>query len=150
MTASGSLSILPVRMPTTVASGSMTPASTSFLAPATEQHDAGSAPMPAASTIALASIISCSETSSTTPLLHSSPRMDFFQDTGLPILMAVAMVSGSLTALNSVCPCTCLLYTSDAADEEDSVDLGGRSITKKNNERKVQNHVNRIIDNKND
>ena len=23
---------------------------------------------------------------------------------------------------------TCLLYTSDAADEEDSVDLGGRSI----------------------
>src|SRR5664280_944512 len=24
--------------------------------------------------------------------------------------------------------CTCLLYTSDAADEEDSVDLGGRRI----------------------
>ena len=32
---------------------------------------------------------------------------------------------------------TCLLYTSDAADEEDSVDLGGRRITekKKNNMR---------------
>src|SRR5664279_3444133 len=29
--------------------------------------------------------------------------------------------------------CICLLYTSDAADEEDSVDLGGRRIiTKKN------------------
>eukprot|EP00658_Telonema_sp_P-2_P079412 TRINITY_DN7662_c0_g1_i4.p1 TRINITY_DN7662_c0_g1~~TRINITY_DN7662_c0_g1_i4.p1 ORF type:complete len:165 (-),score=30.12 TRINITY_DN7662_c0_g1_i4:79-573(-) len=29
-------------------------------------------------------------------------------------------------------PCnTCLLYTSDAADEEDSVDLGGRRIIKK-------------------
>ena len=27
----------------------------------------------------------------------------------------------------------CLLYTSDAADEEDSVDLGGRSILKKKN-----------------
>ena len=27
---------------------------------------------------------------------------------------------------------TCLLYTSDAADEEDSVDLGGRRIIKKN------------------
>ena len=27
----------------------------------------------------------------------------------------------------------CLLYTSDAADEEDSVDLGGRRIIKKNN-----------------
>ena len=26
---------------------------------------------------------------------------------------------------------TCLLYTSDAADEEDSVGLGGRRITKK-------------------
>ena len=25
---------------------------------------------------------------------------------------------------------TCLLYTSDAADEEDSVDLGGRRIIK--------------------
>src|SRR5664280_137838 len=27
-------------------------------------------------------------------------------------------------------PCFCLLYTSDAADEEDSVDLGGRRIIK--------------------
>ena len=27
--------------------------------------------------------------------------------------------------------CDCLLYTSDAADEEDSVDLGGRRIIKK-------------------
>ena len=26
---------------------------------------------------------------------------------------------------------TCLLYTSDAADEEDSVDLGGRRLIKK-------------------
>ena len=30
-------------------------------------------------------------------------------------------------------PQTCLLYTSDAADEEDSVDLGGRRIIKKKN-----------------
>ena len=29
-------------------------------------------------------------------------------------------------------PKNCLLYTSDAADEEDSVDLGGRRIIKKN------------------
>ena len=29
---------------------------------------------------------------------------------------------------------TCLLYTSDAADERSSVDLGGRRIIKKNNE----------------
>src|SRR5664279_5046874 len=30
--------------------------------------------------------------------------------------------------LNNAIQCTCLLYTSDAADEEDSVDLGGRRI----------------------
>ena len=30
----------------------------------------------------------------------------------------------------------CLLYTSDAADEEDSVDLGGRRIIKKKNKKK--------------
>ena len=30
----------------------------------------------------------------------------------------------------------CLLYTSDAADEEDSVDLGGRRIIKKKKEKK--------------
>ena len=33
----------------------------------------------------------------------------------------------------------CLLYTSDAADEEDSVDLGGRRILKKKKRKKKQN-----------
>eukprot|EP00658_Telonema_sp_P-2_P053929 TRINITY_DN4271_c0_g1_i19.p2 TRINITY_DN4271_c0_g1~~TRINITY_DN4271_c0_g1_i19.p2 ORF type:complete len:121 (-),score=15.60 TRINITY_DN4271_c0_g1_i19:94-456(-) len=32
----------------------------------------------------------------------------------------------------------CLLYTSDAADEEDSVDLGGRRIIKKKKKRKTE------------
>ena len=32
-------------------------------------------------------------------------------------------------------PGTCLLYTSDAADERSSVDLGGRRIIKKKNKR---------------
>ena len=32
-------------------------------------------------------------------------------------------------------PSGCLLYTSDAADERSSVDLGGRRIIKKKNER---------------
>ena len=32
-------------------------------------------------------------------------------------------------------PFTCLLYTSDAADERSSVDLGGRRIIKKKNQR---------------
>ena len=31
----------------------------------------------------------------------------------------------------------CLLYTSDAADEEDSVDLGGRRTIKKKNKKKT-------------
>eukprot|EP00658_Telonema_sp_P-2_P024112 TRINITY_DN19673_c0_g1_i2.p1 TRINITY_DN19673_c0_g1~~TRINITY_DN19673_c0_g1_i2.p1 ORF type:complete len:108 (-),score=25.21 TRINITY_DN19673_c0_g1_i2:26-349(-) len=34
---------------------------------------------------------------------------------------------------------TCLLYTSDAADEEDSVDLGGRRIIKKKKKRSSSN-----------
>eukprot|EP00658_Telonema_sp_P-2_P071188 TRINITY_DN604_c0_g1_i16.p2 TRINITY_DN604_c0_g1~~TRINITY_DN604_c0_g1_i16.p2 ORF type:complete len:110 (-),score=26.04 TRINITY_DN604_c0_g1_i16:54-383(-) len=35
-----------------------------------------------------------------------------------------------------LCVDTCLLYTSDAADEEDSVDLGGRRIIKKKKKKK--------------
>ena len=46
----------------------------------------------------------------------------------------------------------CLLYTSDAADEEDSVDLGGRRIIKKNIQEIIENtaeqdHVTVEIDN---
>ena len=33
--------------------------------------------------------------------------------------------------------CPCLLYTSDAADERSSVDLGGRRIIKKKNSREI-------------
>src|SRR5674536_401993 len=33
---------------------------------------------------------------------------------------------------------SCLLYTSDAADEEDSVDLGGRRIIKKKKKKKTK------------
>ena len=35
---------------------------------------------------------------------------------------------------------TCLLYTSDAADERSSVDLGGRRILKKNKKIKKKTH----------
>ena len=35
-------------------------------------------------------------------------------------------------------PHACLLYTSDAADERSSVDLGGRRIIKKKKKRKSQ------------
>ena len=33
--------------------------------------------------------------------------------------------------------CACLLYTSDAADEEDSVDLGGRRIIEKKKKKTI-------------
>ena len=36
---------------------------------------------------------------------------------------------------------SCLLYTSDAADERSSVDLGGRRIIKKNNMRELIQRV---------
>eukprot|EP00658_Telonema_sp_P-2_P027863 TRINITY_DN21453_c0_g1_i2.p1 TRINITY_DN21453_c0_g1~~TRINITY_DN21453_c0_g1_i2.p1 ORF type:complete len:352 (+),score=77.55 TRINITY_DN21453_c0_g1_i2:142-1197(+) len=55
---------------------------------------------------------------------------------------------GLLFAMSSLCrdanlrhvpeSITCLLYTSDAADEEDSVDLGGRRIIKKKTQRNNQ------------
>ena len=34
-------------------------------------------------------------------------------------------------------PCSCLLYTSDAADERSSVDLGGRRIIKKKKKKNI-------------
>ncbi len=38
--------------------------------------------------------------------------------------------------------CSCLLYTSDAADERSSVDLGGRRIIKKKNDKKKKERIN--------
>ena len=46
-----------------------------------------------------------------------------------------ASFSGAWTrATTPCCGCACLLYTSDAADERSSVDLGGRRIIKKTNQ----------------
>eukprot|EP00656_Telonema_subtile_P045191 TRINITY_DN5144_c0_g1_i1.p2 TRINITY_DN5144_c0_g1~~TRINITY_DN5144_c0_g1_i1.p2 ORF type:complete len:100 (-),score=22.42 TRINITY_DN5144_c0_g1_i1:18-317(-) len=45
-------------------------------------------------------------------------------------------------AVNAVMRSDCLLYTSDAADEEDSVDLGGRRIIKK--KKKLENKSRRV------
>eukprot|EP00658_Telonema_sp_P-2_P071187 TRINITY_DN604_c0_g1_i15.p2 TRINITY_DN604_c0_g1~~TRINITY_DN604_c0_g1_i15.p2 ORF type:complete len:122 (-),score=28.17 TRINITY_DN604_c0_g1_i15:54-419(-) len=42
----------------------------------------------------------------------------------------------SISDFPVLCVDTCLLYTSDAADEEDSVDLGGRRIIKKKKKKK--------------
>ena len=60
------------------------------------------------------------------------------------VLLAAAIFTISRTT-NSSEPAAyltdCLLYTSDAADERSSVDLGGRRIIKKKNLKKTQRHT---------
>ena len=56
-------------------------------------------------------------------------RLQAFADAGADVLYAPGLPS--LDAIREVC--ACLLYTSDAADERSSVDLGGRRIIKKKN-----------------
>src|SRR5674536_87621 len=55
---------------------------------------------------------------------ESSARMSSMVRTPPPTVSGMKQAS-------AVRRTTCLLYTSDAADEEDSVDLGGRRIIKK-------------------
>eukprot|EP00658_Telonema_sp_P-2_P032184 TRINITY_DN23892_c0_g1_i1.p1 TRINITY_DN23892_c0_g1~~TRINITY_DN23892_c0_g1_i1.p1 ORF type:complete len:120 (-),score=13.39 TRINITY_DN23892_c0_g1_i1:9-368(-) len=62
----------------------------------------------------------------------SGPIATFFMRGSLDSSYGGYLIPGSIQVLRDmtlrVC---CLLYTSDAADEEDSVDLGGRRIIKK-------------------
>ena len=60
--------------------------------------------------------------------------LSFFGQRDLSDLTTTIM--GDCTALERVFSNACLLYTSDAADEEDSVDLGGRAINKKKKKEK--------------
>eukprot|EP00828_Plagiopyla_frontata_P005740 TRINITY_DN1236_c0_g1_i10.p2 TRINITY_DN1236_c0_g1~~TRINITY_DN1236_c0_g1_i10.p2 ORF type:complete len:206 (-),score=43.90 TRINITY_DN1236_c0_g1_i10:61-678(-) len=56
-------------------------------------------------------------------------KVCFFTRENVPILLAsTAALEAKVAGYNA-----CLLYTSDAADEEDSVDLGGRRFTQKRN-----------------
>ena len=48
-------------------------------------------------------------------------------------------------AINSSMIQTCLLYTSDAADDLLCVDLGGRRIIKKKKQKKNKQHINSIL-----
>src|SRR5678816_1802174 len=49
------------------------------------------------------------------------PQFWAFQSGGRPLVPTAGFVQSSTT----IWPCACLLYTSDAADERSSVDLGG-------------------------
>eukprot|EP00656_Telonema_subtile_P026974 TRINITY_DN2895_c0_g1_i5.p1 TRINITY_DN2895_c0_g1~~TRINITY_DN2895_c0_g1_i5.p1 ORF type:complete len:121 (-),score=14.14 TRINITY_DN2895_c0_g1_i5:33-395(-) len=77
--------------------------------------------------------------STVAPLLHGAPEDDWTDDwtegsSRRREQAVVVNVHGwdSCYYFNS-----CLLYTSDAADEEDSVDLGGRRLIKKKQQRRV-------------
>eukprot|EP00658_Telonema_sp_P-2_P021269 TRINITY_DN18464_c0_g1_i2.p5 TRINITY_DN18464_c0_g1~~TRINITY_DN18464_c0_g1_i2.p5 ORF type:complete len:129 (-),score=24.02 TRINITY_DN18464_c0_g1_i2:50-436(-) len=59
--------------------------------------------------------------------LPGAPATQPFAENGLQIRKRARKTDPALT---------CLLYTSDAADEEDSVDLGGRRIIKKKKKEK--------------
>ena len=57
-----------------------------------------------------------------------------------PLVAAITDVTNSgreVPIETIVRPISCLLYTSDAADERSSVDLGGRRIIKKKNTRQL-------------
>ena len=53
-----------------------------------------------------------------------------FQNGGLPMMLSGEVIAKEFGTFTSISP-ACLLYTSDAADERSSVDLGGRRIIKK-------------------
>ena len=77
------------------------------------------------------------------PAGHQIPTLAFAAFQGTFAIIAVALVSGSIadrakfstwtvfTVVWATLVYFCLLYTSDAADERSSVDLGGRRIIKK-------------------
>ena len=58
------------------------------------------------------------------------------------LLFKEAMIRAGLSVPRSGLAATCLLYTSDAADERSSVDLGGRRIIKK--KKKTKHTVRRV------
>ncbi|CZS11556.1 hypothetical protein CDFC105_93853 [Clostridioides difficile] len=55
-------------------------------------------------------------------------KRQFIYDKSLNNVRFIQLKSTTLSTFLSIIMQGCLLYTSDAADEEDSVDLGGRRI----------------------
>src|SRR5664280_3849597 len=70
---------------------------------------------------------------STTGWWRRTPRAS--SSTGVPPTTEGRVKLGAVDPTGTTPP-VCLLYTSDAADEEDSVDLGGRRIIKKKKKKK--------------
>ena len=66
-------------------------------------------------------------------LLKYKPNDLGFRLNGLILIIPIILISALVNRIVSPQSLTCLLYTSDAADERSSVDLGGRRIIKKKN-----------------
>ena len=64
-------------------------------------------------------------------LILSTPVLLTYIETGLVPRFPTAILSTGIAILSALS--FCLLYTSDAADERSSVDLGGRRLIKKKN-----------------
>src|SRR5665648_1277163 len=67
-------------------------------------------------------------------VIHDKPETEYHPEQDLEQGIQI------LGTLQTRLPYVCLLYTSDAADEEDSVDLGGRRIIKKKKKKKKKNN----------
>src|SRR5664279_3060200 len=76
----------------------------------------------------LCATVSTQNPNAATPLItpsNRSPTKSFMYSTCLYLLAARSLSIAALSRPLQCLHCSCLLYTSDAADEEDSVDLGG-------------------------
>src|SRR5665648_1267203 len=69
-------------------------------------------------------------------LQYSNDKINDFNDTLFLFIKKKYIGRLLLNPTKNIDRNTCLLYTSDAADEEDSVDLGGRRIIKKKKKKK--------------
>src|SRR5665648_1302769 len=76
------------------------------------------------------SAISVAAVKKPTPGISSRSSIFRFALAGNSLALIINLTCDSMP-FKVACMCSCLLYTSDAAAEEDSVDLGGRRIIKK-------------------
>eukprot|EP00658_Telonema_sp_P-2_P058807 TRINITY_DN47385_c0_g1_i1.p2 TRINITY_DN47385_c0_g1~~TRINITY_DN47385_c0_g1_i1.p2 ORF type:complete len:118 (+),score=30.31 TRINITY_DN47385_c0_g1_i1:54-356(+) len=78
----------------------------------------------------LKSVTSPAPRSSCRILLPQPPAVVMSHCSADPVMQSRAALTAGVPSALSADNTTCLLYTSDAADEEDSVDLGGRRVVK--------------------
>eukprot|EP00658_Telonema_sp_P-2_P075283 TRINITY_DN64790_c0_g1_i2.p1 TRINITY_DN64790_c0_g1~~TRINITY_DN64790_c0_g1_i2.p1 ORF type:complete len:210 (-),score=32.86 TRINITY_DN64790_c0_g1_i2:33-662(-) len=82
--------------------------------------------------------------STSTPADVQQQPMSLKDDATPPVSTSSSTTTSPFRAYKLTPSKVCLLYTSDAADEEDSVDLGGRRIIKKKKKGKKENRQVRI------